>query len=60
MQTYITFVLVTAVLSSVLPFSEYFQLRPAVYIEPVLADAPSLAETVNLWSGWIKKVTGLN
>jgi len=48
MQTYITFVLVTAVLSSVLPFSEYFQLRPAVYIEPVLTDAPSLAETVNL------------
>lgn len=47
-QTYITFVLVSTVLSSILPSSEYFQLRPAVHVEPVLADTPSLAEAVNL------------
>ena len=55
-QTYNTFVLVPAVLSSILSFSEYFQLRPAVNIEPVLTDTPSFAETVNLWSSWNKKV----
>lgn len=60
MQTYITFVLVSAIFSGILSFSEYFELRPAVYIEPVLADTPSFTEAINLCSSWNKKVTHLN
>lgn len=48
MQTHITFVLVPTVLSSILPSSEYFQLRPAMHVKSVLADTPSLAKAVNL------------
>lgn len=45
---FVTFVLVTTVFSGILASSEYFKLRPAVYIESVFTDAFSFTKTVNL------------
>ena len=60
MRAYITFVLVSAIFSGILSSSEYFELRPAVYIEPVLADTSSFTEAIDLCNSWNKKVTHLN